>query len=801
MRHTTPTSSVTALLACLMLTAGSLAQAEQSPLPPDRTDSYVTERRPAALSDPARVFLQKRDGDTATVWVFFTDKGFTDKRGFANAAASVRLTERAMKRRARVGMDKIVFADLPVHDNYVQQVVRLGADHRRSSRWLNAASFRIPTVSLDGVAQLPFVASVEPVARYRGPDYYMTESRPESPQGALSPAALDYGPALGQVTQINAVTANQQGYDGTGVTLTILDTGFRKSHAAFQSHFTDGRVLAEYDFVQDDRETANESGDADNQWNHGTLIWAVTGGYAPGRVIGPAYGANFILCKTENASGETQVEEDNWVAGMEFADSVGTDVITSSLAYSDWYSYSDFDGGTAVTTLAANRCDSLGIVLCNAMSNDGPSAGSLKAPADAFNILSVGAVGSDGVIADFSSRGPTYDGRVKPEVCAQGVSTYAATALGDQAYDYANGTSLSTPLVAGAACLVIQAHPDRPPALIREALKATASRASAPNNTYGWGILNVDQAIQWPMRLYASATSGEPPLTVNFQNQSWLDATEVRWDFGDGQTSTLDDPVHEYTQAGVYDVTLTLQTEFGEFSKTVPSMVLIHADSLQVDSLWAETGRSNRVDIRGRNFIPLDGMEIPFTWSGNLQVRYDSFSTAGLRTAGLGRQLIESYDPYNKRATVYIGSSASQAPLPPGDGPVISLYFTVTDPTPSGLTPIKVLSYTKYTPHFVAGDLTYEPTVIPGALSRVCCNGLVGDVDGIDGDEPTLADVLRLADLMFVSLEPVDCYAEADIDQSGGLEPTGEDITIGDISRLIDYLFVYHNPLPTCLSE
>lgn len=800
MRFTIPSLLIT-LVAILLLAAVGAAEVNQAPRPGGDGASYVKTRRPVALSEQARDFLKERDGDTATVWVFFTDKGFTDKRGFTAAAASVRLTERAMRRRARVGLDKVVFVDLPVYGAYVQQVVRLGAVHRRSSRWLNAASFRIPASRLDDVAQLPFVASLTPVARFRGPDYSTSDSRPESPQGALSPEALDYGLALGQMTQINAVTANQEGYNGTGVTLTILDTGFRKSHAAFQSHFAAGRVLAEYDFLQDDSETANQDGDAYNQWNHGTLIWAVSGGYAPGHVIGPAYGANFILCKTENAASETQVEEDNWVAGMEFADSIGTDVITSSLAYSDWYTYSDFDGATAVTTLAANRCDSLGIVLCNAMANEGPSSGSLKAPADAFNILAVGAVDHDGVIAGFSSRGPTYDGRVKPEVCAQGVSTYAATASSDLSYGYANGTSLSTPLVAGAACLVIQAHPDRPPALIREALKATADRASAPNNTYGWGIINVDQAIQWPMRFYSTVTYGQPPLTVNFYNQSWLDATEVQWDFGDGQTSTLDDPVHEYTQPGSYDVTLTIQTAFGEFSRTVPSMVLVHADSLRVDSLWAETGVSNRVDIRGRNFIPLDGIELPFTWDGSLQVRYDSFSTAGLRTAGMGRQLMESYDPYNKRATIYIAPSATQASLPPGEGSVVSLYFTVTDPTPSGLTPIKIQSYASYTPHFVSGSLTYEPATIAGALSRLCCNGLVGDVDGVDGDEPTLADVLRLADFMFGSLEPLDCYAEADINQSGGPEPTGEDITIGDLSRLIDYLYIYHNPLPTCLSE
>jgi len=750
---------------------------------------------------PARSFLSERDGDTLSVWVFFTDKGFSDKQGFASAASSVRMTERALRRRAKVGLDRVTFADIPVSEEYVDHLVSMGAVHRRSSRWLNAASFDLPAESLEEVSRLPFIASMSPVARFRGPDVEVSDDRQESPEAALSPEALNYGPSLGQMTQINAVVAHQKGYTGAGVTLTIMDTGFRKSHTAFQAALTDNRVLAEHDFVQNDGETANEEGDTYNQWSHGTLIWSVSGGYAPGQVIGPAYNANFILCKTEQEGSESQVEEDNWVAALEFADSIGTDVITSSLAYSDWYSYSDFDGRTAVITLAANRCDSLGIVCCSAMGNEGPAAGTLLAPADAFNILSVGAVDNTGSIASFSSRGPAYDGRMKPEVCAQGVSTYAASSSGDGSYTRADGTSLSTPLIAGAACVLIEARPDFTPTMIREALKATASRAVDPNNIYGWGIVNIDRALEWPVALTATNAAGSAPLSVSFTDESLLAAADVEWEFGDGQVSTEANPVHEYRDAGSYDVTLTINTALGEFSKTVPSMVLVHADSLRVDSVWAETGQSNRVDIRARNYIPLAGMEIPFTWQGTLQVKYDSFSTAGLRTAGLGRQVLESYDSYNKRATVFLGPSVLQSPLDPGDGPVVSLYFTVTDPTPTGIAPIRLISFTNYSPSFTSGSFEYQPTLVDGALSRVCCNGMVGDADQTGGDEPDLGDIVCMIDFMFISMDPLDCYAEADIDQSGGFQAGRADVTLGDLSRLIDHLFVGHRPLPTCLSE
>jgi serine protease AprX len=228
----------------------------------------------------------------------------------------------------------------------------------------------------------------------------------------------------------------------------------------------------------------------------------VAAGEAYGHVYGPAYEANIILCKTEDLRSETQVEEDNWVAALEFADSIGTDVITTSLGYMTFdtgvsYTYADMDGQTATISIAAGTCDGLGIVMCNSMGNSGPSAGSLTAPADAFNILAVGNVQLSGTIAASSSRGPSYDGRTKPEVCALGTSVACASPGGDSSYTSASGTSLSTPLIAGAACLVIQAHPNWTPSEVREALKMTADRAATPDNTYGWGVINVMAAIAW----------------------------------------------------------------------------------------------------------------------------------------------------------------------------------------------------------------------------------------------------------------------------------------------------------------
>ena len=408
----------------------------------------------------------------------------------------------------------MLFADLPVVADYVAQVAAFGAEHRQSSRWLNAASFAVPGAQLERIAALPFVAEVRPLATFKQTLPSPESIKLEAPRTPLSPDALDYGEATEQLRQINVPAAHGAGYTGEGVTLAIMDTGFRKSHDAFANHIINGRVLAEWDFVNGDGNTENEASDGDwsSQWNHGTYIWSVSAGEAPSEVYGPAYRANVILCKTEDVRSETQVEEDNWVAALEFADSVGTDVITTSLGYSTFddgtgYEYSDMDGQTAVITIAASTTDGLGIVMCNSMGNSGPSAGSLSAPADAFDILSVGNVNATGTISSSSSRGPTFDGRTKPEVCARGSSTRCASASADNFYTYASGTSLSTPLVAGAACLVIQAHPDWTPAQVREAMMMTADRAQNPDNDYGWGIIDVMAAINY--EYYETCCTGE----------------------------------------------------------------------------------------------------------------------------------------------------------------------------------------------------------------------------------------------------------------------------------------------------
>lgn len=451
----------------------------------------VYQNNPQVIAERAERYFAAVESDSVDAWLFFTDKGVFDRATFAACAQSVALTERAQHRRAKVGRDHVVFADMPVLHDYVSAVKALGGRLRVTSRWLNAASFRLAKTDLPRVAALPCVAEIEPVAVFHRPAEQTAPPstvQDTSEKASLSTTAIDYGDAQYQLEQLNVPPLHEKGYSGAGVTLTIIDTGFRKTHHAFAQHFADGRVLAEYDFVNNDGNTDNEGSDPVAQRLHGTSVWSLAGGRDDGVFYGPAYDANFILCKTEDVSDEYQQEEDNWVAAVEYADSIGTDVIETSLGYTAWYEYSDYDGHTAVMSIAAGTCDSLGIVLVNSMGNYGPADSTLSPPSDAFGVLSVGAVDIHGYIWSQSSRGPTADGRLKPDVCARGSGTYFAQGYDDDTYGQGYGTSYASPLVAGIACLLIEAHPDWTPSQVREAIRLSGDNYEAPNNTYGWGV-------------------------------------------------------------------------------------------------------------------------------------------------------------------------------------------------------------------------------------------------------------------------------------------------------------------------
>ncbi len=431
--------------------------------------------------------------ETAKVWVYFRNRGITDPALIAAALAEreKELSPRALRRRAKTCSGPLVDErDLPIFPAYRNRVTSLSKRHRTDCRLLNAISVETAIDRIDAIASLDCVERVDLVAAFHRNETRPVSKGPAAPTGSGS-RGLNYGNSLVQLSQINVTAVHDLGFNGEGVIVCMLDTGFYKDHEAL----TGLTVLAEWDFINNDGQTQNEWGDHPDQHNHGTYTWSALGGKKNGTLYGPAYGASFLLAKTEDITQEVPIEEDWWTAAIQWAEGLGADVASSSLCYSDWYNFNDMDGKTAVTTIAANWAASMGVVVVNAMGNRGQYAGAIMAPADSDGVISCGAVDDYGRIASFSSSGPTYDGRTKPDICAMGVGTFCATPSGTSSYGYVSGTSLSTPLIGGAVALLIDAHPDWTPADVKEALHLTADQASSPDNNYGWGVPDLLAAV------------------------------------------------------------------------------------------------------------------------------------------------------------------------------------------------------------------------------------------------------------------------------------------------------------------
>jgi subtilisin family serine protease len=335
------------------------------------------------------------------------------------------------------------------------------------------------------------------------------------------------------------------GYRGEGVLVCVLDSGFELGHEAFDQL----EVRETRDFLfHDDRVSYDPRQDLPSQPNHGTQVLSIIAGYAPGRLIGPAYRADYILGKTERIGSETKVEEDAWIEAVEWAESMGADIVTSSLSYYQWYKPQDADGETALISRAANLAFERGLLVFNSIGNQGPLERTLRPPSDAPGAISVGAVDWNGRLTGFSSTGPSWDGRVKPDLVAMGSGVAHATARSRDRYGRGGGTSYSTPLVAGCAAIVLSAHPEWGPEAVREALMMSADRAGSPNNRYGWGVPNVRDAILYPL-IEGTVTDGasrEPVAGARVVWEGTVDSLRMAPGDSPARGETLSDSTGAY---------------------------------------------------------------------------------------------------------------------------------------------------------------------------------------------------------------------------------------------------------------
>ena len=500
--------------------------------------SVAAGRQPAPMSAG---LIRAMSLPTVHAWVYFKDKGLTSslERDRALARFENALTARALWRRSKTMHDGLVDElDLPVSDGYVARVLATGAQRRAVTRWFNAMSVQATPSQLTRIAQLDCVARLDLVEAHAKNDPVPEESigpsaeagtlaerqeaaRISTDQHAAAYAAIDstqYGVAWKQLKQIQVPLLHQAGFHGEGILICMLDDGFRLTHEAFNYPGHALKVAHSRDFINGDTVVANQAGqDVSSQDQHGTWTTSCIGGYYPTHYLGAAYEARFILGKTEYVPHETNVEEDYWLMGTEWADSLGADVISSSLAYR-WfmippadtdtnfvtsYHFWNLDGHTAITTRAASIATSRGIVCVNAAGNDGGNSGAypdplnkMDAPADGESVLAAGAVDSNSVRVSFSSIGPTYDRRIKPDIMARGYQAWMVNTSTTNAYNRVSGTSFSCPLTAGAVALILQMNPSLTPIQLLNAVHATGDRSLNPDTLYGYGLLHAyDAAI------------------------------------------------------------------------------------------------------------------------------------------------------------------------------------------------------------------------------------------------------------------------------------------------------------------
>jgi len=501
----------------------------------DTPDGLVSPLLQAAMDHPLDLGLAA--DEPLTVWVYFRDKGVA-KSGLDAAVrrAEEKLSPRTLARRRRaMAPDRPVVdgRDLPVASAYLGAVEEVGGRLRHTSRWLNAASFRLRATDVERVSTLPMVERVDLVRRFRNPLTPKMQPASRLASDGVDKAAqwtLDYGLNLSPLQQVQVPAVHEMGVTGRGIVVGMLDTGFRTTHEALAGV----TVLDAYDFVGNDSIVGYQAGDATSAINHGTMTLSTLAGYMPGRLISPAYGVSVLLARTEDVSQEVPAEEDNWVAGLEWAEARGADIISSSLGYIDWYTFADLDGNTAVTTIAADLAAGRGLVVVNSAGNNRVSTNSLIAPADADSVITVGAVDLSGTYTSFSSPGPTADGRIKPDVMALGLGNPVANPTDDHGYGFVNGTSFSCPLTAGVAALMLSRVPGLTPLQVLEALRETASQAGAPDNNYGWGVVDALAAVTYFGPMFQTSplgdtddTFGPYPVTAVVTDRVGVDPASV----------------------------------------------------------------------------------------------------------------------------------------------------------------------------------------------------------------------------------------------------------------------------------
>jgi len=418
-------------------------------------------------------------------WVEFSNKSNT-KYSIANPYEY--LSERAIERRIRQNIP-IDSLDLPVNLNYIDSVLNIGGELVHESKWLNGITVKVEMDNfLTEVEKLPFVSEVQ-LTKPSGANKSAINKFNESVGAEKAPIDTSkYGASVYQTGLMNGQFLHNKNFNGQGMQIAILDAGFLNAdeYLAFDSLWANNQILGTKDFVDPNSNVFDAN-------YHGMSVLSCIGGNVPGDLIGTARKASFWLLRSEDAGSEFLIEEDNWVVAAEFADSVGVDIINSSLGYfvyddpSTDHTYADMDGKTTRVTQGANVAASRGILVFSSAGNEGNNSWKyLIAPSDGDNVIGVGATNKFGFPASFTSLGPAADGDIKPNVAAMGWNTYLQRS--DGSLGSSSGTSFSSPVLAGMAACLWQAFPYTTAKQVKLALELSSSKYNNPDSLIGYGI-------------------------------------------------------------------------------------------------------------------------------------------------------------------------------------------------------------------------------------------------------------------------------------------------------------------------
>lgn len=420
---------------------------------------------------------------------------FTDKNGnnFSLSEPGNFLSQRALERRMNQGIE-LGLKDLPVTQSYIDSITKTGVKVLYPLKWFNSLIIQTSDTSMfDRIRAFSFVKKSYQYSRYLKKTQKIVKDL-DSPDPRYKSTPYSYGNSRKQIEIVKGNVLHNLGYRGKGMVIAILDAGFNNSNniSSLDSIFSEGRVLGTHDFVKSGQSFFNT-------YFHGNNVMSIIGANLPGQLMGTAPEASFWLCISEDVYAENLVEEYNWVAAAELVDSAGADVINTSLGYTQFdipaldHTYADMNGKTTPISIGANIAASKGMLVVVSAGNEGNATWHyISAPADADSVLAIGAIDTSGDYAVFSSTGPSYDRRIKPDVVAVGQGTFEQDP--DGTINSGNGTSYSAPIITGLAACLWQANPTATNMQVLRAIQQSSSQYDHPDSLKGYGIPNFELA-------------------------------------------------------------------------------------------------------------------------------------------------------------------------------------------------------------------------------------------------------------------------------------------------------------------